>query len=104
MAGFGSMLLQNREAGLSCRGAMDHPANDKGRLYIELECDNGDVIHVVMRNLGPDQGMGVGRINETGDRITLFYHPSEDEARRRLKQLQNDIALAMDAQAQQTKN
>lgn len=94
MAGLGGMIVYNRRADVSCQGRMDRPATDKGRLYISLECSNGDILTFVMRNLGPDQGMGLGRVNETGEQLLLFYHPCEDEARRRLEQLKADIAVA----------
>lgn len=94
MAGVGGMSLYDGRAGVSCAGRMDRPATDKGRLYMDLECGNGETFAFVMRNLGPDQGMGLGRAEATGEQVLLFYHPGEDEARRRLEQLKADMALA----------
>ena len=96
MAGVGGILLYDRQSGLSCQGQMDRPANDKGRMYIDLACSNGDTITFVMRNLGPDQGMGIGRFDNTDESVTMFYHPCEDEAVRRLDQLREDIGAALE--------
>ncbi|MDR3073462.1 MAG: hypothetical protein LBV01_01895 [Deltaproteobacteria bacterium] len=97
MAGVGGMILYSRRDNVSCKGTMDRPATDKGRLYLDLDCSDGRTLRVVLRNLGPDQGMGLGHIGEEEDRLVLFYHPSEDEARRRLARLKADIALAGEA-------
>ena len=76
---------------VACSGKMDAPADEKARLRIDLTCDNGETVSITMRNLGPDQGMGVGRINETDERLYIFYHPSEEEAERRLVQIKAEI-------------
>ena len=99
MAGVGSFSVHS-ENGLICRGQIDHPANDKGRLHAELACADGSVMVLVFRNLGPDQGMGLGRINpdsEAGEQTTFFYHPSQEEARRRLVEVRTDIAVARES-------
>lgn len=99
MAGFGSVSLRNTANGVVCANAMDQPATDKGRLHADLTCSNGDVMALVFRNLGPDQGMGLARINpekEGGEQLTLFYHPSPDEALRRLRQVRAEIAEALE--------
>ncbi|GHV54239.1 hypothetical protein FACS1894206_06600 [Deltaproteobacteria bacterium] len=92
MAGFGAMNLYDSKANVLCAGTMDRPGTEKGRLYMALSCANGENISLVMRNLGPDQGMGLGRIEERELRFILFYHPSREEAGRRLTQVQRDIA------------
>lgn len=100
MAGVGSMSV-NDGHGLTCSGDMDRPATDKGRLYIDLACTNGENIAVIFRNLGPDQGMGLGRMNPQngeGEKITLFFHPSSEEANRRLEEVRAEIAAAKDGQ------
>lgn len=94
MAGFGRMTLHDAQGTVVCDGDMDQPANEKGRLYIHFLCRGGESVSFVMRNLGPDQGMGVGRVHETGERFALFYHPCEDEARRRLAQIKMELAQA----------
>lgn len=100
MAGVGGILLYDRQAGISCQGHMDRPANDKGRMYVDLACSNGEAVTFVMRNLGPDQGMGIGRFAGTDESITMFYHPCEDEAVRRLDQLREDINVALEKKKQ----
>lgn len=99
MAGAGLVSLQNAANGVLCGGEMDHPATDKGRLYADLSCTNGDTMVLVFRNLGPDQGMGIARINPDagdGELLTLFYHPWAKEARRRLGQVRAEITEAME--------
>ncbi|MCC8193593.1 MAG: hypothetical protein LIP28_02980 [Deltaproteobacteria bacterium] len=97
MAGFGTITLHGD--GTTCQGQMDHPANDKGRLYADLLCTTGDTMTLVIRNLGPDQGMGLARINpeeKDGRQMTLFYHPSAEEAKRRLAEVRAEIAAALE--------
>lgn len=101
LAGHGAVSLRNERTGVVCEGMMDSPASDKGRMYAELNCTNGDTLILALRNLGPDQGLGVGRVitsssgqKEQGERLSLFYHPCEDEAGRRLEQVAKDMAEA----------
>lgn len=99
MAGVGSITLHNAE-GVTCSGDMDHPATDKGRLYADLACSDGGTLALVFRNLGPDQGMGLARHNpenEKGEQIALFFHPSREEAERRLAEVRREIADAVQA-------
>lgn len=104
MAGVGTIALRGTD-GVTCRGEMDHPANEKGRLYADLACDNGKTIVVVFRNLGPDQGMGVARLDpddEAGEQATLFFHPSREEAERRLGEVRAEVASALAAKRKKT--
>lgn len=106
MAGAGTVSLQNAANGVTCDGEMDHPATDKGRLYADLSCSNGDTMVLAFRNLGPDQGVGIARINPdagNGERLTLFYHPWAHEARRRLGQVRAEIAEAMEQKKEAAK-
>lgn len=96
MAGVGGLILHDRPSGVSCQGNMDHPADNKGRMHTDLACSDGTAFTLVMRNLGPDQGMGVGKFAEGGEIITLFYHPCEGEAARRLEALMRDIGAALE--------
>lgn len=100
MAGVGNITLHGAE-GVTCTGDMDHPATDKGRLYADLACTDGGTLALVFRNLGPDQGMGLARRNpeaEDGEPVTLFFHPSREEAERRLAEVRQEIADALRAQ------
>lgn len=104
MAGAGTIALRGTD-GVTCQGDMDHPANEKGRLYADLACDNGKTMVVVFRNLGPDQGMGVARLdpdNEDGEQATLFFHPSREEAERRLGEIRAEVASALEAKRKKT--
>ncbi len=92
MAGTGNVILYDQQNRITCKGTMDTPASDKGRLYVTLTCGDGREMALAMRNLGPDQGMGVGRVQNSGHRLILFYHPCEAEARRRLRAVKADIA------------
>lgn len=100
MAGTGSIRLVSDSDAVECLGTMDRPATDKGRLYIELACDNGRAITLGMRNLGPDQGMGLGQFQDNAQRLLLFYHPWEEEAFRRLALLEKDMIEADKLQAE----
>lgn len=91
MAGSGSLSLHEQGTGVVCQGGMDSPASRKGRLYAELVCTDGRNLYLVLRNLGPDQGMGVGRFEGQSGRMTLFYHPCAHEAGRRLEQLRSEL-------------
>ena len=104
MAGLGLITLRDEHGGI-CHGQMDRPANEKGRLYAELLCANGNSVTLVFRNLGPDQGMGLARVNtETpgGEQLAFFYHPSRDEAQRRLEQIRTEIAAARENKSEET--
>lgn len=106
MAGVGDMRL-TIPGETECSGSLDHPGNAKGRLYIRLDCLDGSAVILAMRNLGPDQGMGVGKQatptapdgadtpeapdTRGEDRIVMFYHPSANEARRRLTRIRSEI-------------
>lgn len=98
LAGVGGIILQDPQRGVTCEGTMDAPASSKGRLYAELACSDGGTVVLGLRNTGPDQGVGVGRVmradGEREERISLFYHPCEDEARRRLVRVEADMAEA----------
>lgn len=91
MAGVGALTLHEQGTSIVCRGSIDRPASQKGRLYVELSCSDGRSLPLILRNLGPDQGMGIGRFEGQSERMTLFYHPSASEAKRRLEQLRHEL-------------
>lgn len=91
MAGVGALALHEQGTGIVCRGSIDMPASQKGRLYVELTCSDGRSLPLILRNLGPDQGMGIGRFEGQSGRMTLFYHPCASEAKRRLEQLRHEL-------------
>ena len=106
LAGTGRASLFDLHAVRGCEGEMDSPATDKARLYLDLVCSDGSTITLALKNLGPDQGMGIGRVitetGEQGDQLTVFYHPCGDEAIRRLAALRNDVAEARTRAAKKT--
>ena len=94
MAGYGSMLLEALGGEFSCAAEIDSPPTSKGRVRGVLRCTDGRELFFSLRNIGPDQGVGVGRESLGGDLLILFYHPSPDEAARRLPAVQADILAA----------
>ena len=98
MAGIGHIFLLQTNEATFCSGDIDQPASEKGRMYAELRCNNGESMTLVYRNLGPDQGMGIAKINEqqAAERAVLFYHPSPEEAERRLMLIEQDVAKAVE--------
>jgi hypothetical protein len=51
-----------------------------------------------LRNIGPDQGVGIARESEDGELLVLFYHASAEEAERRFPSVKNDIERARSGQ------
>ncbi|MDL2207933.1 hypothetical protein LJB82_04345, partial [Desulfovibrio sp. OttesenSCG-928-M16] len=43
---------------------------------------------------GPDQGVGIARESAEGELLVLFYHPSPEEAKRRLPEVRADMDKA----------
>jgi hypothetical protein len=81
-----------------CRATMDHPPTEKGRIRGVLHCTGDRKMLVTLRNIGPDQGVGIGREDEYGDLMILFYHASLDEAWRRFPAVKADIVAARERQ------
>lgn len=100
MAGFGKLDMHTRfiDDALVCTAQFDSPPNEKNRVKGILRCENMPPMFVTIRNLGPDQGVGIGRSeNEAEDRLLVFfYHPSREEAERRLPEVVSDIQKAME--------
>ena len=96
MAGAGKLTLHSRfiEDALVCEGTLDSPPNEKARVKGALICNNSGPIFFTMRNLGPDQGVAVGQSEGGKDLLIFFYHPSQEEAERRLPEIIHDITKA----------
>ena len=45
-------------------------------------------------NLGPDQGVGIGRMADEDKPVVVFFHASDDEATRRFPSVLEDIQKA----------
>lgn len=96
MAGYGSMHLEAVDSGATfvCTAAIDTPPTQKGRVRGVLRCTDGRELLFSLRNIGPDQGVGVGRESPEGSLLILFYHASADEAARRFPAVKADILAA----------
>ena len=94
MAGYGSMQLEASGAVFVCTAEIDSPPTQKGRVRGVLHCTGGRALLFSLRNIGPDQGVGVGRESPEGDLLVLFYHASPDEAARRFPAVKADILAA----------
>ncbi|MDR2125011.1 MAG: hypothetical protein LBP38_08565 [Desulfovibrio sp.] len=75
----------------SCSAKLDVLPDRKGRVNGVLECTSGRRMAFSLRNLGPDQGLGIARESREGALMVFFYHAAESEARRRLPQILAEI-------------
>lgn len=96
MAGYGVIRLEAENSGtvFACEAKLDEPPTEKGRVRGLLQCTGGRRLLFSLRNIGPDQGVGVGRESPEGDLLILFYHASSDEAARRFPAIKADILEA----------
>ena len=101
MVGIGTIHLESTvpEIPLVCEGRLNVPPTEKGRIRGILDCSQGLVMLFTLRNLGPDQGVGIARPVEGQDTMVFFYHASPDEAQRRLPEVLNDMAAISGASA-----
>ncbi len=81
-----------------CKSDVDAPPTEKGRIRGLLLCSGDRSILFSLRNIGPDQGVGVGKDTQTNALMVLFYHTSIEEARRRFPAVQADIRKAYENQ------
>jgi hypothetical protein len=99
MVGVGAVSL--RAAGgeeFSCAATVDAPPTEKGRVRGIFLCTGERRLPFVLRNTGPDQGLGVAREPDHSGLLVFFYHVSREEALRRLPGVTADIAAARRAQ------
>ena len=96
MAGYGSIRLEAAGTGpdFVCEAQLDDPPTEKGRVRGVLRCTGDRQVLFSLRNIGPDQGVGVGRESPEGDLLIIFYHASADEAARRFPEVKDDILTA----------
>ena len=94
MVGIGEMVLASKDNSLSCKAVFNVEPSDKARIRVVLICADNRTFSLTMRNLGPDQGVGIGLEPGKDELLVLFYHPSEEEARRRLPQAATDMKKA----------
>ncbi len=108
MMGFGEISLERPESNgeqenaVICRGKFTTPVTRQGRLHALLRCSDGRYLAVSLRNIGPDQGFGLGRMLTGADLdkenfppdepiMPLFYHSSLEEAARRFVQVEKEL-------------
>jgi hypothetical protein len=100
MLGIGSIRLQGQDTEgqeFVCAAEMNSPPTEKGRLRGSLQCTKDRVLMFSLRNLGPDQGLGIAREFDHDGVMVFFYHASREEAGRRLPAVKEDIARALQA-------
>ena len=104
MSGVGSMTVRGEDAQgreFLCTAKVDAPPTEKGRVRGAFQCTGERVLAFSLRNLGPDQGLGVAREPGNAAMMVFFYHVSREEAARRLPAVRNDIAKIQQRQAGQ---
>ena len=100
MVGIGKMELRSvkAEQGFFCEGRINQEPTEKARIRGMLDCTEGVILFITLSNLGPDQGVGVGRAGENQDLLTMFYHTSKEEAQRRFPAIKEALMQAGPAQ------
>lgn len=77
-----------------CRAIIKEAPTEKGRVRGLLACTGDRQLPFSLRNLGPDQGVGIAKEAAHDDLMIFFYHPSKEEAQRRFPQVAQDILAA----------
>jgi hypothetical protein len=97
MLGIGGIALRGENAGgkeFLCTAAMNSAPTEKGRIYGVFQCTGEKRLMFSLRNIGPDQGLGIARDPDNSGMMVFFYHVSREEALRRLPVVKEDIANA----------
>ena len=99
MAGYGSIHLRGERDGqeFACEAKIDSPPTEKARIRGVLQCTGEKALAFSLRNLGPDQGLGIAREPGGANMMVFFYHVSREEAMRRLPGVKEDIARMQQA-------
>lgn len=97
MAGSGALSLEAENGIFACEAAINDPPTEKGRVRGLLRCTGERNMLFSLRNIGPDQGVGIARETEEGDLMVFFYHASREEAKRRYPSVKEDIDRARSA-------
>lgn len=90
MIGEGKISLEGD--GLVCAGEIITAPNQSGHLMGALHCGEELRLILTFRPLGPDQGIGLARFTGPsgkmlpGEPLIFYFHPWQEEARRRLEQ------------------
>lgn len=93
MAGVGLISLKaaGEEPELVCESKFNSQPTPKGRVPGFIDCGKAGILAVMLRNLGPDQGVGIAHAGDTKELMIFFYHASREEAERRLPGVVKDI-------------
>ncbi|MDL2216795.1 hypothetical protein LJB81_03590 [Desulfovibrio sp. OttesenSCG-928-M14] len=95
MAGTGALQLEALgSSDFACTASVDSMPTQKARVRGFLNCTGGRRLPFSLRNTGPDQGVGIARESAEGELLVLFYHPSPEEAKRRLPEVRADMDKA----------
>ena len=96
MVGVGSIRFELGDEPdiLVCEGDLNTPPAENGRVRGVAKCENGQALLFTLRNLGPDQGVGIGRIADEDKPVIIFFHASDEEAARRFPAVLEDIHKA----------
>ncbi|MDR1946225.1 MAG: hypothetical protein LBQ51_03560 [Desulfovibrio sp.] len=94
-AGAGEGIGPNGGVGaeFTCSGKVDAPPDRKARVNGVLECTSGRRMAFSLRNLGPDQGLGIARETREDTLMVFFYHAAESEAKRRLPEILSEMEI-----------
>ena len=98
MAGIGELTLSSADEAsfFSCHAKFNAQPTDKGRVVGFMDCGPDGILAVMLRNLGPDQGVGLAHAATPEKMLIFFYHPSAEEAERRLPGILADIKSIRD--------
>lgn len=87
---------ENTSETLLCHGSIKSIPNENGHYAGGLMCNDGNALMFIFRSLGPDQGVGLGSFIRpaennalVGGPLVFYFHPWQEEARRRLNQEKN---------------
>lgn len=94
MTGYGEFSLASDNGVFSCEATLNDPPTEKARVRGMMRCTGERKLLFSLRNIGPDQGVGIARETEEGDLMVFFYHASAEEAKRRYPSVKEDIDLA----------
>lgn len=131
MVGNGAFMLKTPDNGKVCQGEIKSGPGYKGRIRGIVPCGAGEFFMFTLNHHGPDQGAGIGRFAwargwpasgrgveeaaaapepeaadleiEEGPPLLFFYHPSMDEAKRRLTDMQANLARHLDGNVDKKK-
>ena len=94
MSGYGTLVVRGDVDGREffCEAKLDAPPTEKGRVLGVFMCTGDTPMALSLRNLGPDQGVGIAKAaTDDNQMMIFFYHASREEALRRFPAVKKDI-------------